>query len=172
MKKTLLSLLLLIFFSVVLFSACQNTAPITTETATLSSPAATTTDRGALLTSAPNTTPAPTTEALPPTPAEVIRLTPEEAKAMMDAGGVTVVDVRRADEYASGHIPGALLIPHESIAEEAAEKLPDKNAVILLYCRSGVRSASSAEKLVRLGYQRVYDFGGILNWPYEITTEP
>lgn len=88
---------------------------------------------------------------------------------MIDQGGVTIVDVRRIDEFEQGHIPGAILVPNETILTEATEKLPDQNAVLLIYCRSGRRSAEAAEKLVSLGYRHVYDFGGILDWPYEIT---
>lgn len=101
----------------------------------------------------------------------VTLLTPEEAKAMMDKGGVTVVDVRRADEYATGHVPGAILLPNETIGETAESVLTDKKAAILIYCRSGRRSAEAASKLVALGYTKVYDFGGILSWPYDTETE-
>ena len=92
----------------------------------------------------------------------------KEAKRMMDEGNVTVVDVRRAEEYAQKHIPGALLVPNETIAEEAAEKLPDKEAVYLVHCRTGVRSKQAAEKLIELGYQNIYDFGGIVDWPFAV----
>ena len=88
---------------------------------------------------------------------------------MMDQGNVTIVDVRRADEYEAGHIPGAILVPNETILSEAATKLPDQNAVLLIYCRSGRRSAEAAQKLLSLGYSQVYDFGGILDWPYDVT---
>lgn len=88
---------------------------------------------------------------------------------MMDQGNVTIVDVRRVDEYEAGHIPGAILVPNETILTEAETKLPDKNAVLLIYCRSGRRSAEAAQKLLSLGYSQVYDFGGILNWHYDIT---
>ena len=88
---------------------------------------------------------------------------------MMDQGNVTIVDVRRVDEYEAGHIPGAILGPNETILTEAETKLPDKNAVLLIYCRSGRRSAEAAQKLLSLGYSQVYDFGGILNWHYDIT---
>lgn len=90
---------------------------------------------------------------------------------MMDGGGVTVVDVRRADEYATGHVPGAILLPNETISETAESVLTDKNAAILVYCRSGRRSAEAASKLIALGYTKVYDFGGILSWPYDTETE-
>jgi len=93
---------------------------------------------------------------------------PEEAKKMMDAGGVIIVDVRRQDEYDAGHVPNAILVPNETIAEEAATKLPDKNATYLLYCRSGHRAGIAAQTLVDLGYTNVYSFGGIIDWPYDI----
>jgi rhodanese-related sulfurtransferase len=95
-------------------------------------------------------------------------ITPEEAKAMMDEGGVIVVDVRSGQEYAGGHIEGAISIPLEEIAAKAAELLPDKDAVILVYCRSGMRSHAAAEALADMGYTLVYDFGGIQSWPYDI----
>lgn len=95
------------------------------------------------------------------------KITAAEAKSMMDRGGVTVVDVRRADEYAEKHIPGAVLVPNESIGSEPPALLPDKNAVLLVHCRTGVRSRQASLKLVSLGYTNVYDFGGIVDWPYE-----
>lgn len=95
------------------------------------------------------------------------KITAAEAKAMMDEGEVTVVDVRRADEYAQGHIPGALLVPNESIGEQQPEALPDKDATILLHCRTGVRSKQASDKLVKMGYTNIYDFGGIVDWTYE-----
>ena len=98
----------------------------------------------------------------------VRRVRAEEAKRMMDSGPVTVVDVRRADEFADGHILGALNLPNETI-EQTAAALPDQSAVILIYCRSGRRSAQAAARLAHQGYTHIVDFGGILNWPYEIT---
>lgn len=95
------------------------------------------------------------------------KITAKEAKEMMDAGGVTIVDVRTAEEYAEKHIPDALLLPVESIGNEMPEALPDKNAVLLLHCRTGVRSKQAADKLTALGYTNVYDFGGIVDWTYE-----
>lgn len=90
----------------------------------------------------------------------------DEAKKMMDAGDVTVVDVRTEDEYAAAHIPGAVLVPVESIGETAPASLPDADAVLLVYCRSGNRSKTASEKLAGLGYTKVYDFGGIQDWTY------
>lgn len=95
------------------------------------------------------------------------KITAEEAKKMIDEGGVIVVDVRRADEYAQKHIPGAVLVPNEDIGEEQPELLPDKDAVLLVHCRTGIRSKQASDKLVELGYTNVYDFGGIEDWPYE-----
>ncbi len=98
------------------------------------------------------------------------KITAEQAKQMMEEGGVTVVDVRRNDEYDNGHIPGAKLVPNEVIELQAEELLPDKDAVLLIYCRSGNRSKQAADKLLAMGYQAVYDFGGIIDWPYDIVT--
>lgn len=95
------------------------------------------------------------------------KITAEEAKEMMDSGDVTVVDVRRAEEYEQAHIPGAVLVPNESIGEEQPEELPDKDAAILVHCRTGVRSKQASDKLVKMGYTNIYDFGGIVDWPYE-----
>lgn len=103
-----------------------------------------------------------------PAPAEYRKITPEEAKARMDSGEeVLILDVRTKEEYDAGHIPSAILLPNEEIGIEAPELLPDKDAQILIYCRSGRRSAEAAYKLVALGYTGVYDFGGIIDWPYE-----
>ncbi len=82
-------------------------------------------------------------------------------------GDVTVVDVRRADEYEQAHIPGAILVPNESIGDQQPEALPDKDATILVHCRTGVRSKQASDKLVKMGYTKIYDFGGIVDWPYE-----
>ena len=96
----------------------------------------------------------------------------EKAREMMalDDGHV-VVDVRRQDEYDSGHIPGAILIPNESITTTRPEELPDLDQVILIYCRSGNRSKQAAQKLFDMGYTNVYEFGGINTWTGDIVTE-
>ncbi len=100
-------------------------------------------------------------------------LTPEEAKEMMENEDVIVVDVRTEEEFRQGHIEGAILIPDYDLDKLAAEKLPDKEATILLYCRSGNRSQLSAHLLNGMGYQNVYDFGGIIDWRYgEVQGEP
>lgn len=102
------------------------------------------------------------------TPGEAYhQITAEEAKQMLDEGGVTVVDVRTAEEYAEQHIPGAVLVPNESIGDEPPAELPDQDAVLLVHCRTGVRSKQASDKLIKLGYTQVYDFGGIVDWPYE-----
>lgn len=95
------------------------------------------------------------------------RITAEEGKRLLDNGGVTLVDVRRQDEYAAGHIKNAILIPNETInTTQAPKELPDKNAVILVYCRTGIRAGQAAQKLMTLGYKHVYNMGGIVDWPY------
>ena len=89
------------------------------------------------------------------------KISADEAKMMMDAGGVTVVDVRSAAEYAMGHVPGAALVPLDTLAAQAKTALPDLDATLLVYCRSGNRSGAAAKMLKDLGYTKVYDFGGI-----------
>lgn len=96
----------------------------------------------------------------------------KEAKEKIDQGNVTIVDVRTAEEYEESHIPGAILVPNESIDKKPPQELPDQNAVLLVYCRSGRRSSEAAGKLAKLGYQQVYDFGGIIDWPYEVEQGP
>lgn len=87
-----------------------------------------------------------------------------EAQTMMDAGNVTVIDVRTPAEYADAHIPGAINIPLESIGSEKPAELTDPNAELIVYCRSGVRSKQASDKLVAMGYQHVNDMGGIIDW--------
>ena len=97
------------------------------------------------------------------------QITQEEAKQIMDTGnGYILLDTRTREEYDQSHIPGALLIPHTEIAERAEEELPDKDQVILVYCRSGNRSKQASEVLAELGYTNVKEFGGINSWPYEV----
>lgn len=101
-----------------------------------------------------------------------IQIDQEKAKEMMAVNdGHVIVDVRRADEYAAGHIPGAILIPNESIGTEKPEQLPDKDQIILIYCRSGNRSKQAAQKLADMGYTNIYEFGGINTWAGEVVTE-
>ena len=100
------------------------------------------------------------------------QISQEEAKEMMlrDDGHV-IVDVRRQEEYDAGHIPGAILIPNESIGGDSPEALPDYDQVILIYCRTGNRSKQASEKLAAMGYKNIYEFGGINTWTGEIVTE-
>lgn len=95
-------------------------------------------------------------------------ITPESAKIMMEESSVIILDVRTPEEYNEGHIEGAILIPDYEILETAEKILTDKNQTILVYCRSGNRSRKAANNLLYLGYQNVYDFGGIIDWPFEI----
>lgn len=100
-----------------------------------------------------------------------VKIDAAEAKKMMEAGGVTVVDVRTPEEFAEGHVPGAINIANEMLTFDAEKILTDKDAVLLIYCRSGNRSAMAAKTLQKLGYTRIYDFGGIINWPYDVVRE-
>ena len=97
------------------------------------------------------------------------KISQDEAKKMMEKDdGHVIVDVRREDEFASSHIPGAILIPNESIGTDKPAELPDPDQIILVYCRSGNRSAQAAQKLADLGYTNVFDFGGIMTWTGDI----
>ncbi len=100
------------------------------------------------------------------------QISQDEAREMMlrDDGHV-ILDVRRQDEFDAGHIPGAILIPNESIDTTPPKELPDFNQIILIYCRSGNRSKQAAQKLFDMGYTRIYEFGGINTWDGEIVTE-
>ena len=92
----------------------------------------------------------------------------EAVKMMRDEKDYIILDVRRPDEYAEGHIPGAINVPNEEISTAEISKLPDKSQLILVYCRSGRRSKEAAGKLVKLGYTNIVEFGGILDWKGEI----
>ena len=92
-----------------------------------------------------------------------------EAKALMDSeSGYIIIDARTQEEYDQGHIPGAIMIPEYEIVDRAEKELPDKEQLILVYCRSGRRSKIAAEELVKLGYTNVKEFGGIIDWEYDI----
>ena len=99
------------------------------------------------------------------------KLSAEEAYEMMVSQEVVIVDVRTPEEYDGGHIPNAILVPNESIGDDMPEALPDKEATLLIYCRSGRRSKEASEKLLKLGYKSIYEFGGIIDWPYELVKE-
>ena len=93
----------------------------------------------------------------------------EEAKRVMDEeDDIVILDVRTKEEYDGGHIRDAICIPNETIDEKVSEILKDKNQKILVYCRSGRRSVQAAEKLVALGYTKIYEFGGIIDWIYGV----
>ena len=99
------------------------------------------------------------------------KISAETAHEVMASNEVAVLDVRTPEEYAGGHVPGAQLLTLDTIsAETAAAVVPDKEEPVLVYCRSGVRSAEAARKLAALGYRQIYDFGGIIDWPYETVT--
>ena len=98
-----------------------------------------------------------------------MNITAQEAKEIMDTQeGYIILDTRAQDEYDEGHIPGAIVIPHDEIEEKAPKMLTDKDQLILVYCRSGRRSKIAAEALVKLGYTNIKEFGGIIDWPYEV----
>ena len=116
-------------------------------------------------------TPAPASEEALETPV-YHSLTAEEAKGRIDSDDTLIIlDVRTQEEYDAGHIPDAIVLPNETIGDAQPELLPDLNAEILVYCRSGNRSAQAAKKLIAIGYTNVVDFGGIIDWPYEVVTE-
>lgn len=101
--------------------------------------------------------------------AEYEKITAEEAKKLIDSGDYGIIlDVRTLEEYENGHIQGAILLPYDEITTKADTVISDKDEVVLVYCRSGKRSAVASEELINLGYNKVYDFGGIIDWPYEI----
>ena len=98
-----------------------------------------------------------------------VNITAEEAKQIIDTEeGYIILDVRTQEEYDQGHIPGAILIPDTEIKVKAEDVLTDKEQMILVYCRSGRRSKLAAETLVELGYTNIKEFGGIIDWPYEV----
>ena len=98
------------------------------------------------------------------------KITPQEALDMM-SGDVIILDVRTQEEFESGYIRNAILIPDYEIKEKAESILTDKNQTILIYCRSGRRSAAASRELIAMGYTSVFDFGGILDWTGEIIRE-
>ena len=97
------------------------------------------------------------------------QITAEQAKTIMDTEkDYIIIDARTEEEFAEGHIENAILIPEYEISERAEKELPDKEQLILVYCRSGRRSKIASEELVKLGYTNVKEFGGIIDWPYDI----
>ena len=100
------------------------------------------------------------------------QITMAEAVEILETeSGHILLDVRTPEEFASGHIPGAVNIPNESIGTQQIPELPDKAQRILVYCRSGNRSKQASEKLAALGYTNVIEFGGINSWPGQVVTE-
>ena len=97
------------------------------------------------------------------------QITQPQAKAIMDSDtDYVIIDARTQEEFDQGHIKDAIMIPEYEIAQKAESEIPDKNTLILVYCRSGRRSKIAAEELVKLGYTNVIEFGGIIDWKYEI----
>lgn len=98
-----------------------------------------------------------------------VNITAQQAKEIMDSQeGYIILDTRTREEFDESHIPGAVLIPHDEIMEKAGGVLTDKEQLILVYCRSGRRSKLAAKDLVKLGYTNIKEFGGIIDWPYEV----
>lgn len=124
----------------------------------------------ALFTGCSNSLSAKPQTSSPNSTSKYVRITPEEAKNRMDKNPKAIIlDVRTKDEFSQKHIPKAILVPNETIKDTPPAELPDKNAEILVYCRSGNRSKQAAQKLIAMGYTNVLDFGGIGDWPYETT---
>ena len=99
------------------------------------------------------------------------QITMDDAVSMMaEESGYIILDVRRPDEFAAGHIPGAINVPNEIIGTSEIPELPEKDQLIMVYCRSGRRSKEASEKLVKLGYTNIVEFGGINDWKGDIVT--
>lgn len=99
------------------------------------------------------------------------RVTPAQAKSMMDSRpNAIILDVRTEEEYQAGHIPNAVLIPDYELESVFPSRYPDKNALILVYCQNGIRSAGATRALLNLGYQNAVDFGALKDWPYDVVT--
>lgn len=97
-----------------------------------------------------------------------LKISLSDAKKRLETEkNIVLLDVRSRDEYIQKHIPNSMLIPVDVLAQDAQKKLPDKNAEIFVYCASGSRSSMAVKTLIKLGYTRVYNLGGIFRWPYE-----
>ena len=97
------------------------------------------------------------------------QITATDAKKIMDQeDDYVILDVRTKSEYEASHIENAMLLPLDEISEKATDVLPDKNQLLLVYCRSGVRSKEAAIQLAKLGYTNIKEFGGIIDWPYDV----
>ena len=100
------------------------------------------------------------------------QVTMQQAVEMMEKEeNYIILDVRTHEDFAAGHIPGAIVIPNETIGAEEIARLPDKDQLIMVYCRSGNRSKQASDKLVKLGYTNIVEFGGIIDWPGEVVTD-
>ena len=100
------------------------------------------------------------------------QITAVQAKTIMDTEkDYIIIDARTEEEFAEGHIEDAIMIPEYEIKDRAEKELPNKDELILVYCRSGRRSKIASEELVKLGYTNVKEFGGIIDWPYEVVKE-
>ena len=145
-------------------AGCDRQNTLTPTASTTATPTTAPTQQEIATSANNNTTPAP--PALPQK-AEYRRISASEAKAILDANASAILlDVRTESEFRSQRIPGAILLPYDEIAAKAPAMLPDKNALILIYCRSGNRSRTAARALVSMGYTNTRDFGGIIDWPY------
>lgn len=113
-----------------------------------------------------------TTSAVTDAPVQAVeyeQISQQRAKELMDSEtDYTIIDARTDEEFKAGHIEGAVMIPEYEIKEKAEALIPDKDRLILVYCRSGRRSKIASEELVKLGYTNVKEFGGIIDWPYDI----
>jgi len=158
--KKILPLLLLLALLLAL-AGCKSAAP--------TPPAAPAAAEPAVETPAEPAAPGPAAETPTPKADTYRRISMQEAVEMMEKEtGYVILDVRTRQEYDSGHIPGAILIPNETIGTDELPELPDKDQLILVYCRSGNRSKQASDKLVKLGYTNVVEFGGINSWPGEV----
>ena len=98
-----------------------------------------------------------------------MRINAQKAKEMMESlEKFVLLDARTEEEFSEGHIPGAIVIPHDEVFERAEAEILEKDVPVFVYCRSGNRSRTASKALVELGYSEVYEFGGIIDWPYEI----
>lgn len=158
MKKSII--MILAAASALMILASCTAAPAAPAATTTSAPVAETT-KAAETTAASETTAGKV---------EYIKITPAEAKELIDTQEVIILDVRTQEEFDGGHIKDAVLLDSGDISTKAESVLPDKDATILVYCRSGNRSATASKKLIELGYTKVMDFGGIIDWPYEVVS--
>lgn len=155
MKKITVLLILILSLSAFCLSSCGNTTGNET-------PAPESTEETA------SDAPVEDKETVPPE--GYWQIAQDEAWGLMQSGQAEyIVDVRTEEEYAEEHIPGAICVPNEEITDTPPEALPDKDALILVYCRSGRRSKEASSKLAAMGYTNIREFGGIITWEYDKT---